>query len=331
MRILVLGGTVFLSHAVARAAVERGHEVVCAARGVSGEVPDGARLVRWDRGEEPPAELTRLAPDAVVDVARLPSQVRRAVAAFPDAHWTFVSTCNVYADEGTAGGTAASALKEPIEEDLDPASSSEAYGAMKVACEQAVQRGVRAAFVVRPGLIVGPGDPTGRFTYWPAHAAAAAQDGGPLLVPGAPGEPVQVIDVRDLAAWIVDAAERGTTGAYDGLPAPVSREALLAALEEAVGTQLDARWVSTERLVAAGVGEWSGPGAVPLWIGEPGYEGFMARDVDASLAAGLAARPLADTSRDTLEWLRADPQAPVTGLTRPEELDLLDRLGAEAG
>ena len=327
MRILVLGGTVFLSRAVALAAAERGHDVVCAARGASGDVPAGARLVRWDRGEDPPAELSALRPDAVVDVARLPSYVRRAVDAFPEAHWTFVSTCNVYADEGTAGGTAASPLKDPIEDDLDPSSSPEAYGAMKVACEQAVQRGAREAFVVRPGLIVGPQDPTGRFTYWPAHVAAALDDGGPLLVPGAPGDPVQVIDVRDLAAWIVAAAEGGLTGAYDGLAPPITRQAFLTALAEGVGADLDARWVSTDRLVEAGVAEWSGPGSVPLWIGEPGYEGFMARDVAASLVAGLVTRPLADTVRDTLAWLRDDPQAAVTGLTRSEELALVDRLG----
>src|SRR6476469_5226975 len=227
MRILVLGGTAFLSREVAARAVERGHEVVCAARGESGSVPDGARLVRWDRTEQPPAELVALNPDAVVDVARLPSHVRRAVAAFPDAHCSFVSTCNVYADEGTAGGTAESPLKEPITDDVDPASSSEAYGAMKVACEQVVRQGARAAFVARPGLIVGPHDPSGRFAYWPAHAAAAAEDGGPLLVPGEPDDMVQVIDVRDLADWIVGAAEAGLTGAYDGNAASVTRQAFV--------------------------------------------------------------------------------------------------------
>jgi nucleoside-diphosphate-sugar epimerase len=333
MRMLVLGGTVFLGHEIAARAVERGHEVICASRGQSGSVPAGARLVRWDRAEEPPAELIGLAPDAVIDVARVPSHVRRAVATFPDAHWTFVSTCNVYADEGIAGGTADSALKEPITDDLDPSSSPEAYGRMKVACEQVVHEGARAAFVVRPGLIVGPGDPSGRFTYWPAHAAAAAEDGGPLLVPGEPDDPVQMIDVRDLADWILDAAETRATGVYDGVAAPVSREAFLAALTEAVRAadgeaDLDLCWISTDRLVGAGVAEWSGPGSLPLWIGEPGYEGFMARDVSASLAAGLTPRPLTDTVRDTLDWLRAQPDAAVTGLTRPEELDLLDRLDA---
>lgn len=333
MRILVLGGTVFLSREVAARAVARGHQVVCAARGTSGAVPTGARLVRWDRAEQPPAELTGLAPDAVIDVARLPSHVRRAVAAFPDAHWAFVSTCNVYADEATPGATAEAALKDPVEEDLDPASSPEAYGAMKVACERLVREGVRSAFVVRPGLIVGPHDPSGRFGYWPAHAAAAAADGRPLLVPGDPDDLVQVIDVRDVAEWILDAVEAGTTGAYDGIAPPVTRAAFVGALAAGVGATLECEWVPSAQLVAAGVPEWVGPGSVPVWIGSPGYEGFMAHDVTASLAAGLRPRPLAETVNDTLAWLRSDPGASVTGLTRAEELALLAQLrrGTQTG
>jgi 2'-hydroxyisoflavone reductase len=325
MRILVLGGTVFLGRTIAEQAVARGHDVVCAARGTAQHGPEGTRWIRWDRDEEPPAELTAVAPDAVVDVARLPSHVRRAVAAFPDAHWSFVSTCNVYADEG-AGGTAASDLKEPIADDVDPSSSPDAYGAMKVACEQIVRDGVRAAFVVRPGLVVGPWDPSGRFAYWPVHAAAAAHDHRPLLVPGEPLDPVQVIDVRDLAAWILDAAEAGATGSFDGNAAPFSRQTFVDALAEGVGAEIATRWVSTGRLVEAGVREWSGPGSVPVWIGEPGYERFMARDVSASLAAGLRTRPLADTVRDTLAWTRTQPNAAITGLTRHEEIELLARL-----
>jgi nucleoside-diphosphate-sugar epimerase len=326
MRILVLGGTAFLGRELARRALERGHDVVCAARGVSGDVPPGARLVRWDRSEEPPPELTAVRPDAVVDVARIPSHVRRAVAAFPEAHWSFVSTGNAYADESTPGATAEAELREPIADDLDPASSPEAYGGMKVACEQLVQSGARAAFVVRPGLIAGPHDPSGRFAYWPAHAAASVEDGEPLLVPGAPGDAVQLVDVRDLADWVVRAAETDLTGAYDGLAPATTRAAFLEALAEGVGAQLRPRWVETSRLVEAGVEEWAGPGSLPVWIGDPGYEGFMARDVSASLAAGFAPRPLHETVRDTLAWLRAEDGAPVTGLTRAEELDLLDRL-----
>jgi 2'-hydroxyisoflavone reductase len=236
MRILVLGGTVFLSRAVAEAAVARGHDVTCAARGVSGTVPDGATLVPWDRADAVPADLTTTPFDAVVDVSRIPSHVRSAVAAFPDAHWTFVSTINVYADTATPGGTPATLpLLDPIETDEDPASGPETYGAMKVACENTVRTGVAAALVIRPGLIVGPGDPSGRFTYWPVRFAEAARDGLPVLVPEPVDAPVQLVDVRDLAEWIVTAAEAGTTGDFDAVSPPVPRSELLAQVADGAG------------------------------------------------------------------------------------------------
>ncbi len=160
MRLLVLGGTVFLSEAVAAEAVRRGHEVVCACRGSSGSVPAGARLVRWDRAADAaPAE--EVGPvDAVVDVARHPSRVRAAVAAWPDAHWVFVSTVNVYVDGMAPGGSPGDTpLQEPQPDDVDLAEHPEAYGPMKVACEQAVLDGCGVRAVVRPGLIAGPGRP----------------------------------------------------------------------------------------------------------------------------------------------------------------------------
>src|SRR3954449_561675 len=157
MRLLVLGGTVFLSRAVAADAVARGHDVTCAARGASGSVPDGARLVVVAR-TQPLPQLGEF--DAVVDVARQPSWVRNAVAAHPQAHWVFVSTVNVYADDATPGGTPASLpLVEAVEEDTDLRDHPEAYGPMKVACERIVLDGAASAMVMRPGLIVGPEDP----------------------------------------------------------------------------------------------------------------------------------------------------------------------------
>ena len=147
MRLLVLGGTVFLSRAVAADAVARGHEVTCAARGTSGSVPEGARLVTVDR-TQPLADLGEF--DAVVDVARHPSWLRNAVAPYADAHWVFVSTVNVYADDATPGGTPATLpLVEAIEEDVDLKESPEAYGPMKVACER----------IVLDGRCLGDGDP----------------------------------------------------------------------------------------------------------------------------------------------------------------------------
>lgn len=321
MRLLVLGGTAFLSRAVAAEAVGRGHEVTCAARGTSGPVADGARLVAWDRADQPPGELTEATYDAVVDVSRTPSHVRRAVAAFPDPHWVFVSTCSVYADNATPGARAGELpLLEPLLTDEDPSSSPEAYGAMKVACEQAVRAGTTGAAVVRAGLIVGPGDPSGRFAAWPRRLS----EGGEVLVPEPADDPVQWIDVRDLAAWIVDLAERRTTGDFDGIGAPVPRSEFVARVLEGVGApEVSLTWVPRDFLLEQEVTEWSGPRAITLWISDPQWRGFLAHDTSPSYAAGLRTRPLADTARDTLAWLRATPDAPVTGLSRAEEEQVL--------
>lgn len=328
MRLLVLGGTVFLSAAVAAEAVARGHEVTCACRGESGSVPDGARLVRWDRTTPPSPSLVELVEttDAVVDIARHPSRVRSAVAAFPDAHWVFVSTVNVYVDEATPGGRPDTlALHEPIRTDEDPTTAPEVYGAMKVACEQIVAEGAVSSMVVRPGLIVGPDDPTGRFTYWPERLTET----GEVLAPGRPTDSVQVIDVRDLAAWIVDGAEARLIGVYDGVGPATGIGALLAEVAAGVGTSLvepvetTLTWVDQDFLEQQGVEPWAGDRGVPLWLPRPAYDGMLAHDAAPSLDAGLVPRPVAETARDTLAWLRATPAAARTGITRDDEQAVL--------
>jgi nucleoside-diphosphate-sugar epimerase len=317
MRLLVLGGTVFLSKAVAADALARGHEVTCAARGSSGSVPDGARLVTVDR-TQPLPDLG--AYDAVVDVARQPSWVRNAVAAYPDAHWVFVSTVNVYADDATPGGTPATLpLVEAIEEDVDLTENPEAYGPMKVACERTVLDGAGSAMVMRPGLIVGPGDPSGRFSYWPRRLVA----GGEVLAPGDPDDAMQVADVRDLAAWAVTACEQRTSGIFDGIGPSMPLADLLAQSAEGVPAELTWTWVDQEFLQAHDVEPWAGPGSIPLWLPRPEYDGLGAHDVQPSLDAGLAIRPLADTARDTLAWLDATPDAVVSGITIDRERELL--------
>jgi nucleoside-diphosphate-sugar epimerase len=184
-----------------------GHDVTCAARGVAGTVPDGASFIRVDRDE--PDGLGPLAGrefDAVVDVSRHPGQVRRAVAALKQCveHWTFVSTVSVYADNRTAGQRADTApLRTPTALEIEH-STEETYRAAKVACEHAIGEN---ASICRAGLIVGPEDPTGRFTYWPMRL----DRGGEVLVPGTPDDAVQLIDVRDLARWIVHAAQTRLT------------------------------------------------------------------------------------------------------------------------
>jgi nucleoside-diphosphate-sugar epimerase len=318
MRLLVLGGTVFLSRAVAADAVARGHDVTCAARGRSGSVPDGARLVEVDRSAGPSALGGEF--DAVVDVARHPSWVRAAVEAHSAAHWVFVSTLNVYADDATPGGTPATLpLVEPIEEDVDLAEQPEAYGPMKVACERIVLDGATSAMVMRPGLIVGPGDPTGRFSYWPRRLAA----GGEVLAPGDPADVMQVADVRDLAAWAVTACEQRSTGVYDGVGRPMPLADLLEQCADGVGNEASFTWVDQEFLKEQGVEPWMGPDAVPLWLPRPEHDGLPAHDVQPSLDAGLTLRPLAETSRDTLAWLEATPDAPVSGIGLARERELL--------
>lgn len=316
----MLGGSVFLSKAVAAEAVARGHDVTCANRGTSGRIPDGATPARWDREHPVPDGLAETAYDAVVDVARRPSQVRAAVAAWPGAHWVFVSTVNVYPDPHEPLGTPATTpLREPLHDDVDPTSSPEAYGRMKVACEQAVRARARSATIVRPGLIVGPGDPTGRFGYWPARLA----EGGEALAGGDPSDRLQIIDVRDLAAWIVSLAEQRTTGDYDGVGEVVPAGELLAEVAAGVGSTATLTWVPQEVLAEQGVEPWMGPDALPLWLPRPEYDGMAAHDPAPSIAAGLRLRPVAETARDTLAWLRATPDAATTGMSREKEAAVL--------
>lgn len=341
MKILVLGGSVFLSREVAVQAMARGHEVTCANRGSSGSHPEGARHVVLDRAVDtdpaagPWAELAAADGgwDAVVDVSRTPSWVRTALAALGDVagHWTFVSTINVYAELDRPGGTPADTpLQVPPgpdegdHGDLDDTADPEGYGRNKVACEHAVRERMGGrAFVVRPGLIVGPGDPSGRFTYWPVRLAR----GGRVLAPAPASDPVQVIDARDLAAWIVLAAETGLAGDFDGVGPVQPRDAALRAVAEGVGaTDVDWVWADPETLETLDVAPWSGPRSLPLWI--PGTElaGMIARSDAPSTAAGLAGRPLAETARDTLDWVSATPEAKVTGLTEAQEADVLTAL-----
>ena len=314
MRLLILGGTQFLGRAVAAHACASGHDVTCAARGVTGMVPHGARLIRVDRDEpDGLAPLAGEAFDAVVDVSRHPGQVRRAVAALRPrvAHWSFVSTVSVYADNLTIGQRADTAPIRPPTAPETEHSTEETYGAAKVACEQAI--GVDA-LVCRAGLIVGPEDPTGRFTYWPMRLAR----GGEVLVAGAPDDAVQLIDVRDLAQWIVRAAETGLTGCFDGIGPSFTRGRFLAECADSVGASCTFTWVDRAFLESQSIKRWAGPRSLPLWLPLPDYAGFNTRDTSPARQAGLTIRPFAETARDTLAWARS-AGGTITGLTADEE------------
>jgi nucleoside-diphosphate-sugar epimerase len=198
---------------------------------------------------------------------------------------------------------------------------------MKVACEELVQGGTASATVVRPGLIVGPGDPTGRFTYW-VERLADAGDGDPVLAPGSPADPTQVVDARDLAEWLVTCAEQRLAGTFDAIGPAVPRSTLLAEVATGVGVRADLRWVPSEQLLALEVAEWAGPRSLPLWLASPEYAGMLSHDPVPAEEAGLRNRPLAETAADTLAWLRDTSDVTRTGLTRAEETDVLARAGA---
>jgi 2'-hydroxyisoflavone reductase len=191
-----------------------------------------------------------------------------------------------------------------------------------VACEQIVRERLgEAALVARPGLIVGPGDPSGRFTYWPHRMAESAT----VVAPGEPDDTVQMIDVRDLAGWLVLAAENGLRGTFDATGPSTTRGEMLAAVAAGVDAAPKLIWIPQEFLVEHEVRMWMGDRSLPLWVPLPEYAGLMSRDVSAALEAGLAVRPLEETARDTLAWLRQNPEAKITGLTAEEHRDLLHR------
>jgi 2'-hydroxyisoflavone reductase len=335
MRILVLGGTIFVGYAVATEALRRGHDVVCAARGESGSVPAGATLVRVDRdAEEGLAPLAGQAFDAVVDVAPLSYPwVDRALRAFADqaGHWTFVSTINVYADE-TPGQTPATgplvpALREHATRAEMMARGEDGvllYGGIKVASENVVREVMgERAFVVRPGLVTGSWDRSDRFGYWPGRFAR----GGRVLVPDAPGQPMQYIDVRDLARWIVDAGEKGIAGTYDGIGPHRPLAELLDGIVAAVGTDVELVRATSEQLTAAEVNPWSGPRSLPMWLPPDDY-GAMSHDPTPSVEAGMPVRPLAEAVADALERERelGLDRERKAGLSPEEEKEILAKL-----
>jgi nucleoside-diphosphate-sugar epimerase len=334
MRILVLGGTAWLGREIARAALDAGHEVTCLARGESGDATPGAALVRADRGE--PGAYDRVATqkwDLVADVTSHPGHVRSACAALAEhaAKWAFVSSGNVYARHDRPNDETAELLA-PFEGDV--MGSIESYGNAKVACEQAVLAAVgeERALIARAGLIGGPSDASGRTGYWPLRLARPSTADGTALVPDAGDAPTQVIDVRDLAGWIVAAAGDGAHGVFNATGDVVSFAEHIASARDVAGHRGSLRVASAEWLLAHDVRPWMGDRSLPLWLPMPDYAGFAARDNSAARAAGLASRPLRDTLTDTLAWELAEgaDRPRKAGLTAAEERELLELLAADA-
>ena len=317
MRVLVLGGTQFLGRHVVDAALADGHDVTLFNRGQTRpELFPEAEKLRGDR-DGGLDELRGRSFDAVVDTSGyVPRIVRETIDALGDVgHYTFVSSISVYASVATppTEDSPLAQLKEPTEE------WREAYGELKALCEGVVRERFPGAFVPRPGLIVGPWDPTGRFTYWPERIA----DGGRVLAPAPPDADAQVIDVRDLADWIVRAADAGTAGTFNAVARPTTRAQLFETCRDVAGSDAEFVWIDGDFLAEHEVGEWM---ELPLWLHDPGYAGMLSVDPSAALAAGLEPRPLEETVYATLEWVHsgeAPAEAPA-GLAREKEQRVLD-------
>ena len=330
MRLLILGGTVFLGRHIVHCALERGHDITLFNRGIHNPdlFPDVERL-RGDRTItlEP---LQGRSWDAVIDPSgQTPPSVRASaqLLARKSERYVFISSLSVLADTSQPGADE-SAPVEALPAGETEEFSIEKYGALKALCEQATRDAFgERAVIVRPGLIVGPDDPSDRFTYWPHRVA----EGGEVLAPGKPENGIQIIDVRDLAYWTLAMAEGGPSGTYHAT-SPAGMMTMGDVVEtsrEVAGSDASFTWVPDEFLLEQEVGPWM---ELPLWIPDaPEMRGFYATSVQRAIDAGLRFRPLRDTIRATLDWDRTRPEDTErkAGLDRDKETRVLDAWHAQ--
>ncbi|QSQ11459.1 SDR family oxidoreductase [Myxococcus landrumensis] len=344
LSILILGGTKFLGPALVECAQSRGHTVTLFNRGKTnpGLFPNVEKL-QGDRDPNKAEGLKALEGrkwDAVVDTSGYVPRIVKASAELlgPNVgHYAFISTISVYKDLTTPGITESYPLAQV--EDATTEDVPKYYGALKALCEQAAEAAMPGRVLnVRPGLIIGPDDPTDRFTYWPVRLSR----GGEVLAPGDGQDPVQFIDARDLAAWTILGVERRLTGAYNatGPTRPLLMRDFLEASQKTLGTDARLVWADTTFLAKHKVEHW---GDMPAWaprVGEDGGLGCIS--VAKALAQGLTFRPITDTVRDTLAWFKAEPperQAKLkAGLSPEREKEVLaawhqehDKGSAQAG
>jgi len=316
MKLLVLGGTKFLGRATVEAALARGHEVTAFNRGqTNADLFPEAEKLRGDR-EHDLSALGGRAWDAVVDPSGYtPGVVRASAEKLADSgFYLFVSSLSVYADRSKTmveGDELEQLGDMPDDRLLEDFSN---YGALKALAEQAAAETFPDAHAnVRPGLIVGPHDPTGRFTYWPHRVAR----GGDVAAPAPPEERVQFIDVRDLAEWMVGLCEQRAAGEFNADNEGVAWSDLLQTCRDVTGSDARFVWIDGKFLLDQEIEQWMG---LPMWIEDESDKGLHRADVSRALATGLAFRPLADTVRATLELAETTDSA---GLSPDREASLL--------
>ncbi len=317
MKLLILGGTRFLGRHLAQRALAAGHEVTLLHRGRSapGLFPQAEHRVADRDGDL--AVLAQGRWDAAIDTsAYVPRQVRAVARALAGrvGQYQLVSSISVYATyacPGLAEDAPRQTLADPTVETVE----AETYGGLKALCEQAAVAGFgQACLIARPGLLVGPHDPTGRFTWWVQRIARAA-DGSEVLAPGEPAAPVQFIDARDAAAWLLRQAEQGTRGVFNltGPNVPTTFGAMLAAACATLAPAARLTWIDEACLLAQGVAPWT---ELPLWLPRDSA-GLHQVSIARALATGLQCRPVAQTLADTAAWAAAKSATTTTGDAPP--------------
>ncbi|MEP6692830.1 MAG: NAD-dependent epimerase/dehydratase family protein [Gemmatimonadaceae bacterium] len=308
LRILILGGTGFIGPHQVRYAISRGHKVTLFNRGKTnpGLFPDVEKL-EGDRAVNNYASLKGRDWDVVIDnPTTLPRWVRQAADTLKGhaKQYVFISTISVYAKSDMPGadeGAEVATTTEPESED-----ARKYYGPLKALSEKEAEKAFPAhTTVIRPGLIVGPGDLTDRFTYWPARI----DKGGEVLAPGDPTDAVQIIDARDLGEFAIRVCEENTLGIFNatGPRSPLTISEMLGGIRAVTTSDAHLTWVDAPFLEEQKVRPWSD---MPVWIPGRGgeYAGFARRNIDKALAKGLTFRPLAVTAKDTLDFYNAEPE-----------------------
>jgi 2'-hydroxyisoflavone reductase len=324
MKILVLGGTKFVGRHIVRTAIDRNHNVTLFNRGQTNPnlFPEVEKLIGDRDGDLAP--LRERTWNAVIDTCGyVPRIVRKSAHTLSDFidHYTFISTISVFASfekEGLSEDDPVGTLDDDTVEEI----TSDTYGPLKALCEAAVlDEMADKALIIRPGLIVGPHDPTDRFTYWVRRCA----QGGDILAPNPPEQNVQFIDARDLASWTLDMIEAGQSGLFnsDGPENPLTLGELLQSCCSFSERKSRLVWVDGLFLLDAGITPWS---QVPLWLPGPENAGAMAVDCTRAINTGLRFRPLMTTISDTLNWDRGrDHSVPMkAGLEPSREAELLE-------